>query len=110
MTEAEDSPPPGEPRAGSVWFSAVLAALFGLAVTVAVFYPGYMSPDSISQLMQGRRGLYSDWHPPVMAWVWGMVDRVVAGAAGMLMLHNVLFWSALAVVACLRFRRRWLAV
>ena len=82
------------------------AALLGFTVTVAVPFPGYMSVDSVVQLDQGRRGTYSDWHPPVMAWVWGRIDRAVAGPSGMLVLHSAVFWGSVAVLAMMRFARR----
>jgi hypothetical protein len=69
----------------------------GLLLTLFTFYPGLLSYDSANQLFQGRRGTFNDWHPPVMSWIWGWIDRVVRGPAGMLILHNVLFWSGLGV-------------
>jgi len=76
-----------------------LAAAAGIALTIACYYPGYVTSDPVDQLSQARKGIFSDWHPPVMGWVWGRFDRVVPGPAGMLLLHNVLFWGALALVA-----------
>ena len=91
-------------------FLPLAAAGVGLFVTVFAFFPGYMSADSIAQLTQGRSGRYIDWHPPLMAWVWGRIDRLVAGPLGMLLLHNVLFWGSLASLAFIRFPTRgWAA-
>lgn len=75
-----------------------LAAGAGVALITAAFYPGYMSSDSIDQLMQGRSGSYFDWHPALMSWLWGRVDRLIPGPLGMLLLHNLLFWGALALL------------
>jgi hypothetical protein len=105
---ALDSPLLRAARAQSASVFAVLAALCGFAVTVATFYPGYMSPDSITQLEQARRGVYSDWHPPLMAWLWGLFDRIV-GPGAMLLLHSLLFWGSLAALAWQRFPKRWAA-
>ncbi len=69
----------------------------GFLLTVIAFYPGYMSDDSISQLTQGRTWQFDDWHPPVMAAVWGLVDRIIPGPLGMLLLHSLLYWGAAAV-------------
>lgn len=33
----------------------------------ALFYPAYMSADSLVQYEQALSGVYEDWHPPVMA-------------------------------------------
>ena len=87
-----------------------LAAALGFVFTVASFFPGYMSPDSVSQLSQGRAMRFTDWHPPVMSFLWGVIDRVVPGPAGMLVLHNVMFWVGLSLfVYHLGFERAWAA-
>ncbi|HEX6185568.1 MAG TPA: hypothetical protein VFZ44_16895 [Pyrinomonadaceae bacterium] len=74
---------------------AVCAA--GFVLTLAAFYPGMMSPDSTDQWEQGRRWWFYDAHPPLMAAVWGLLDRVVEGPALMLLFHNLLFWGGAAV-------------
>jgi hypothetical protein len=74
-----------------------VACLAGFLLCVVAFYPGYISPDSIRQLTEGRAWTFTDWHPPLMAAVWGVVDRVVPGPFGMLLLHNAAFWGALAL-------------
>jgi hypothetical protein len=82
-----------------------LACAAGFVLCVVAFYPGYMSPDSIRQLTEGRAWSFTDWHPPLMAALWGLVDRGIPGPFGMLLLHNAVFWSALAVfwgVTCRR--------
>ncbi|SRR5216683_934742 len=90
--------------------ASLLAAALGVVFTVASFFPGYMSPDSVWQLQQGRAMRFNDWHPPVMSFLWGVIDRVVPGPAGMLVLHNVMFWAGLSLfVYHLGFERAWAA-
>lgn len=67
----------------------ILVAGWVLAFLYA--YPGYMSTDSIDQLQQARSGVYTDWHPPVMALLWGVLDRFVSGPVLMLVLQLTLF-------------------
>lgn len=74
-----------------------LACAAGFLLCVVAYYPGYTSPDAVRQLAEARAWSFTDWHPPLMARVWGVPDRVVPGPFGMLVLHNVLFWGALAV-------------
>jgi hypothetical protein len=78
-------------------FCLLLVIIAGLLTTVIVFAPGYMSSDSIDQLAQGRSGRYGDWFSPVMSWFWGRLDCVVPGPLGMLVFHNLLFWSGLGL-------------
>src|SRR4051794_3012093 len=75
--------------------------ILGLVVTCVVFYPGYMTDDSITQLRQAREGYYGDWHPPIMAWIWRILDRIIPGPFGMVLFHNLLFWTGLSFIAYL---------
>jgi hypothetical protein len=72
-------------------------AAFGFLLSIVAFHPGYMTEDSIAQLAQGRSWQFDDWHPPVMAALWGLIDRVIPGPLGMLLLHNALYWGAAAL-------------
>jgi len=72
-----------------------LVAIFAIYLHIVLFYPGSMSVDSQDQYGQALAGIYKDWHPPVMAFVWRMVNRVWTGPPGMLTLHLLTFWSAL---------------
>ena len=69
----------------------------GFSLAVAAFYPGYMSPDSIGNWLEGGSFHFRDLNSPVMALLWGLMDRVVPGPAGMLVLQNLVFWGAAAV-------------
>jgi hypothetical protein len=40
-----------------------------------------------------------------MAWVWSWLDALLSGPAGMLLVHNLVFWSGLALVASVVRRR-----
>jgi hypothetical protein len=77
------------------------AALVGIIVTVSSFYPGYMSTDSLWQLRAARSVSFDDFHPPIMSAVWSILDRIVPGPLGMLVLHNLVFWASLALVVSL---------
>lgn len=65
-------------------------------------YPGYMSFDSVYQLGEARSGVFSDGHPPAMAELWRLVDSVVAGPVGMLLIQSTCFLAGLYLL----FRRR----
>jgi len=80
-------------------FAPWLAALLGIAITLLVFYPGYMSWDSSYQWWQARHGSFDATHPPLMAMIWQLVDRVWPGPGGMFALQIALIWSGLALFA-----------
>lgn len=77
--------------AGGIWLSVVLLLL--------TFYPGGMSIDSYTQLLQARGGYFGDWHPPFMAWLWRRLDAVVAGPLLMMVTQIGLLLIALHVFA-----------
>lgn len=76
----------------------LLAAAAGFGLTIWAYYPGLLSFDSLWQLNQARDGFYNDHHPPVMAWLWHGLDRVLPGPGGMLLLQAGVFWFANAVL------------
>lgn len=89
-------------------FEALLLGAVGALLSLAVFYPGFMSGDSVNQLLQARSGDYTNVQPPLMSIIWHYVDLVLKGQTGMLVLQNYLYWAGLALVL-LPFRvRSWL--
>src|ERR1700758_3062038 len=82
--------------------SAIL--VLGFAVMLAMNAPGQLSYDSVAQLADGRAGFYNSWHPPVMAWLLGLFDRLVPGTLLVLIFPGLLLLSALLVLLCLKPR------
>jgi len=83
--------------------TAVLAA--GLAATLAVNWPGHLEFDSIMQLAEGVTERYSNWHPPVMSWLLG-----VLGAGGFIVLDAATAYGALLALLWRAERPGWLVV
>ncbi len=80
------------------WIWPLGGAILGMVLVLWAFYPGYMSPDSVDQLHQARGVIYSNWHPPIMAGIWSLTDKLFPGPQGMLLFYNLLFWSGLAII------------
>lgn len=72
--------------------------LLGFAIVLALNWPGQMSYDSVVQLADGRSGQYDSWHPPVMAWLLGLFDSVVAGPGLFLAFTALLLFGAWLVL------------
>ncbi|HEY1631469.1 MAG TPA: hypothetical protein VGF56_09140 [Rhizomicrobium sp.] len=83
--------------------TAVLAA--GFAAMLAVNWPGHLEFDSIMQLAEGATGRYSNWHPPVMSWLLGML-----GARGFIVLDAAMAYGALLALLWRAARPGWAAV
>jgi hypothetical protein len=72
----------------------------GFVYSVLAFFPGWMSPDSVSQYSEAKSKVFYDWHPVLMAWWWSKLDRLYEGPAPMLLQNLVLYWGAWALLAC----------
>lgn len=74
---------------------AALVALIGLAFSAAAAWPGLLSEDSLVQYQAALRGVYADWHPPLMSWVWRQGLRLLPGSQSMLLLQLAMLWGGL---------------
>ncbi len=88
-------------RGAAAW----LAAAAGAGLLIVLFYPGFVSSDSAEQWLQARSGQYTSVHPPIMAQLWSLTERIVPGPGGMFLLNSLLFWAGLAWLAQALFRR-----
>lgn len=60
------------------WWRLLLVGVW--AWWVLAFWPGQLEVDALAQIVQGRTGAYSNWHPPLMAWLVGVMDQGRWGA------------------------------
>ena len=72
--------------------------MLGFALFLVYAFPGYMSTDSVAQLLEARTGHFSDAHPPLMSAEWWVLDRIVSGPILMLLLQGALFLGGLYVL------------
>jgi len=77
----------------------LIVAALCLVLTVLVYYPGYMSPDSVVMLGQARHGVTTNVYSPLMSYVWRFCDHVIPGPGGILLLQNLVFWLSMAGIA-----------
>ena len=98
----------GSARSGIALLLVLLAVA---AVQLVAFWPGIMIWDAIRQYRQSLSGVYDDWHPPAMNWLWRQLLSIHSGPAPMLVLQALLYWGGFALLAAttLRQGRRLLA-
>lgn len=72
-------------------------AVAGFFLSLAAFFPGFMSPDSLSQYEISKSLVFTDWHPPVMSWVWSILNLFFQGPEGLLFFQLILLWLGLFV-------------
>lgn len=77
---------------------ALAILIAGWIVLVLYAFPGVMTMDSFDQLHEGRAWFFTDGHPPMMAALWGLLDRIVAGPFPMLVLQSASFLAGLFLI------------
>jgi hypothetical protein len=88
-------------------FSALLALSVSLFWT-AVFFPALMSNDSLAQWEQALAGRYGTWHPPLMAMIMHLTQRVTHSPWLFALLQGWLFWGSIyAAVSFVTGSGRW---
>ncbi len=87
------------PKAGKVKGIVQFLPLIGFLGTALLFWPGLLRPDSITQMQQGVAGVFNDFHPPMLGFVWGLFDSIHKGPGPILLLHLGFYWGAVALYA-----------
>ena len=77
--------------------AALVVGLF--AVNALLHFPGTVNNDSINQYREAVSGRYSDWHPPVMAWLWSWLRYLGEGPGPLLLFHLALYWAGFGLLA-----------
>src|SRR5579885_3626270 len=97
-----------EPHARRSGRIAAVILITGFAVMLALNAPGQLSYDSVTQLAEGRAGHYNSWHPPLMAFLLGLFDRLVPGTLLFLLFQSLLLLGGLLGLLALK-PRGWLS-
>lgn len=68
-------------------------------MSCALFYPGSMGNDSLSQWYQVKDILpINNWHPPFLVYLWRLLNHAVEGPAALLILQSTLYWLGLGLL------------
>ncbi|MEU6986399.1 GtrA family protein [Streptomyces sp. NPDC046324] len=97
----------GARRDDQIWPAclALMAAFCGWMVSTA-FHPGFLTRDSVEQLLQaqGTRPV-TDWHPPVMALLWRGLIHTTGALSAMAALQSAVLWGTLWLLAVSSWKR-----
>ncbi len=66
--------------------------------TLAYGWPGVTGWDSDEQYAQAVSGHLTDWHPPIMAWLWSVLRLAADGPGPMFALQVSIYWFALGCI------------
>jgi hypothetical protein len=86
----------------------VLTIALGTLLTHYAYFPGLMVNDSSTQFEQALTFHFTDWHPPLMAFIWSLTNRVIPGPEGFFLLELALYWIAFLMIG-LRLISEWAA-
>jgi hypothetical protein len=108
----ERSAPPDERSASAGVIVAVLLLLAaGYALTILVFYPGYVTIDATYVYKASQDWRFGDWQSPAMSVVWWLIDPIAPGALSMFLLTATAYWLGFGLVALTAARRAaWLGL
>src|SRR5262245_18269963 len=89
----------------------LLAVAAGFALTLLVFYPGYVTIDVRYIYADARSWQFGDWQSPAMAVLWGFIDPIAPGLFSMFLAIAMLYWLGFGVLALMAARRSlWLGL
>jgi hypothetical protein len=74
------------------------------------FAPGGTSPDVFLQYEEGLRGEYSNLHPPLLSFFYGVASRGFGTPAPVFWVQTALYFGLATWLALRARRRRWLAL
>lgn len=84
-----------------------LICLTGFILNLIAFYPGFLSPDSLEQYQQSLTGIYTDWHPPAMAYFWRQLNKIHQGPGLMLVFQLACLWFSIFYLLTSIKSRAW---
>ncbi len=74
-------------------------ACAGFALTILVFYPGYLTRDATFVRSYVQTWHLGDWQSPLMTIVWWLIDPISPDTGSMFLLTATLYWLGFAVAA-----------
>jgi hypothetical protein len=80
-------------------------ACAGFALTILVFYPGYLTRDATFVRDYVQTWHLGDWQSPLMTIVWWLIDPVSPDTGSMFLLTAVLYWLGFVIPALVVARR-----
>jgi hypothetical protein len=89
----------------SVMVLVCVMACVGLALTILVFYPGYLTRDATFVRGYVENWYLGDWQSPLMTIVWRLIDPISPGTGSIFLLMATLYWLGFAMAALAVARR-----
>jgi hypothetical protein len=72
--------------------------VIGAFLTHYAYSPGLVRNDSSIQFHQSQTFNFSDWHPPIMTFIWFLTNKLVFGPEGFFLLQISLYWGGFFLI------------
>jgi len=86
----------GRSRSSAPW---VISAFLLFGASLAMRFPGVVMYDSVTQYAQASAGAYSDWHPPIMARSWALLNHLKNGTEPFFLLQMLCWWGGIGAIS-----------
>ena len=90
-------------RSSAPW---IVSAFLLFGATLAMRFPGVAMYDSVTQYDQATTGVYSDWHPPIMARTWALLNHLKEGMEPFFLIQMLLWWSGIGAISAALGRKQ----
>lgn len=84
----------------------IAGVLCGLLQVIAA-WPGWLAADSTDMLGQARTGNITDWHSPLLIFVWQLLGDQTFGPIIPYLIQNVVAWTGLTLIGTRLARAGW---
>lgn len=84
----------------------IISAFLLFGATLAMRFPGVVMYDSVTQYEQATSGVYADWHPPIMARTWALLNHVGQGTKPFFLIQMLLWWGGIGSISTALGRRQ----
>jgi hypothetical protein len=82
------------------------ALFFALSISL-LFYPGFMSYDTLHALRSARNGVIDSMWPPMVSYIWRAVDSIWANPVAMLFSQIFYLFLSFSTAIYLFTRKQW---
>ncbi len=90
---------PNKPTRHKTYVLIVLIVFLLFFANLLKAYPGVPNVDSNYQYAQAINGHFTDWHPPIMAWLWSMLRLIADGTGPLFVVHVFFYWMGIGLIA-----------
>jgi hypothetical protein len=94
---------PERSRSSAPW---VISAFLLFGATLAMRFPGVAMYDSVWQYEQAIEAEYYDWHPPIMARTWALLNHFRPDTVPFFLIQMLLWWGGLGLLSAALGRRQ----